>query len=193
MNRVTTLHMPQFLPSEERKMAGIRRSTLPVVSFGRQSTTPSCTITENAQLRMNRLAFEALGKPAKVLLDCAEDRMFKIVNWDGKPVPKGWVEADLYDVQRGKEKAGRAPDHGAYLTSMTGVWKSIGYDVVASGTQIFTPVASDGKAGKQLAFGPLPKGALPKRAVAPRKPRKAKVAAAGATNSAASADVDLGL
>lgn len=194
MNRITTIHMPQFLPKENRVMAfeGIKRSSLPVVKFGRGNVDPNAAITENGQLRFNKALDEAIGSPTKVLIAFDKDSRTIRVLATAKP-PKGWAEEDLMEVKRSKpDDNGKVANTGGYI-SAAAIWRleHIAYDFRKSGQQNFKPEVSTMKDGTLTFTIVVPKGSLPAQ---PKRERSAnKKAAAPAQAAAAGAgDLDLG-
>lgn len=185
--RIESLWMPQFLERGDRKMAGLKRSTLPVMRFGRTSTEPSVTISENGQLRMNKLAMDAIGKTktssrkgkdrsgaeitTKILhvyVDFNEEKRALTVA-SSAVAPKGWADEDLFVLAESK-------GGGGYI-SMAPVFRQVGYDFQKSGNQSVTPQLN---AEKQLIRVTVPKGALEAKPKVERA-KKVKAAASGAT------------
>lgn len=169
MQRVESLHFPQFLEKGERIMAGIKRSSLPVIKFGRGAVDPTVTVTDGGQLRFNTLTQKVFGEHKKIFLDFdAKTRELKLMSTT-KP-PKDWDEGDLFDLKESK-------GGGGYISCST-LWndKAVGiaYDYKASGNQHFKPTLDTEK--RKVSFI-IPKGAL---TPAPKQVRTKKVKAASA-------------
>ena len=172
---------------------GIKRSSLPVVAFGRGATEPSVAITENGQLRFNKSLDEAIGVPAKILLAFDKDSRTLRVMATNKP-PKGWADEDLMEVKRSKPdpKTGKVVNQGGYISAAS-VWRldHIAYDFKKSGQQSFKPEVSTTKDGTLTFSFVVPKGALQAKPKRERTP-KAKETPAAAAASAGGGDLDLG-
>ena len=170
---------------------GIKKTSLPVVSFGRQSTGPQASISENGQLRLNKLLYEAIGSPTKVLLAFDEaSRALQIVNTKDK-LPKGWTAEDLLPVSVGK----KSKANGASV-SLAAVLRleHIGYDFKKSGNQPFAGDKLVVNAEKSMFTITVPKGALEARPKQQRTKKADKAAAGTQAQSAGAADaLDLGL
>jgi hypothetical protein len=192
MGLVKTLWMPQFQNEENKVMAGIRKSTLPVLRVGREVTEPSVGITEGGQIRFNKLAAVAFGdSKAAMLYDFDEStRVLKIVGYQGK-LPKGWTEEDLFKFPEGDS------NKGVYI-SCAAALRQIGYDYKASGNQVMKDLKMD--KDKRVITFTVPKGALtplPKQTRAKRSDTKvnsgATAAAPAKAAEAEAGDLDLNI
>lgn len=190
--KVDSFWWPQFLEKEDRIMAGLKRSSLPVVKFGRSASEPSATVSENGQLRLNRLAIDALGK-TKVTNRKGKDRagadittkvhtLYVDYNEEKRTlsvcgaIPKGWSDEDAFQLVESK-------GGGGYI-SMAGAFRQMGYDFAKSGNQTIPVVVN---AEKQLVRIVVPQGAL---TPVPKKERKVKASAAAA-KGAEPGDIDI--
>ena len=157
-------------------MAGIKKSSLPVLRFGRGATDPIVSISENGQVRFNKLAQEFAGDLKKVVIADfdAKTRAMKLLAVAAPP--KGWTEEDCFTLNVGK-KGG-----GSYI-SCAAVFRmeEVGYDFKASGNQTFKPTID---ATKHVITFTVPKGALQAKPKAVRT-KKAKAPAAEPTKAAA--------
>jgi hypothetical protein len=171
---VRSLHFPQFLGREDRIMAGIKKSSLPVFRLGRTATEPVVTVTEGGQLRFNVLAMKAFGEPRKLFIDFDEKSRELKMQSTSTP-PKGWADEDLFDLKDSKGGGGYTSCSAIFSSPEVG----IKYDCKASGNQHFKPTLDATK--RKVSFV-IPKGALaplPKQVRAKKAPA-AKAAAAGA-------------
>lgn len=190
--QVHTLHFPQFREREITHMAGIQRSKLPVLRVGKTATEPVVSITDNGQIRFNKLAAVAFeGCTSVMLYDFNEKRELSIVGYTGK-LPRGWTEADLFPLPVAKE--GEADKKGCYINASSAL-RQLEYDYKASGSQLFKEGLTINKEKHFVKFV-VPKGTL---APLPRQTRQRKAKEAPATQTAASkgngaaqeADLDL--
>jgi len=189
---VHSLHFPQFQEREYTQMAGIQRSKLPVLRVGKTATEPIISITDNGQIRFNKLAAEVFGDSKSVMLyDFNDKRELSIVGYTGK-LPKGWTEEDLFALPAPSEDA--AKHKGVYINAAAAL-RQLGYDYKASGSQNFKELGMNKE--KRLIRFTVPAGALAKIPSAPRAPRKPKeattAAAAGKPAVAAEAEGELDL
>lgn len=178
---VHTLHFPQFREKELTHMAGIQRSKLPVLRVGKTATEPVVSITDNGQIRFNKLAAAVFGDSKAVMLfDFSDKRVLTIVGYSGK-LPKGWTEEDLFALPTDQEKK------GSYINAASAL-RQLEYDYKASGSQSFRELGINKE--KRLISFTVPKGALtplPKQ----HREKKPKASAATAAAPAEGGELDL--
>lgn len=180
---VHTLHFPQFREKELTHMAGIQRSKLPVLRVGKTATEPVVSITDNGQIRFNKLAAAVFGDSKAVMLfDFSEKRVLTIVGYSGK-LPKGWTEEDLFALPSDPEKK------GCYINAASAL-RQLGYDYKASGSQNFKELGINKE--KRLISFTVPKGALTPLPTQHRE-RKPKASTATAAAAPAAETEDLAL
>jgi hypothetical protein len=187
MHSLKSLWMPQYLERGDRIMAGIKRSTLPVLRFGRGTTEPSVAISENGQVRFNNAASAFAGDLTKIVIADfdAKTRAMKLLAVAAPP--KGWSEDDCFELRQSQSKDGKVKG-GKYISAAS-VWRldEVGYDFKASGNQTFVPTID---ATKHVLSFVVPKGALQAKPKQTRvKKEKAPVAKAAAASAGASDDI----
>lgn len=153
----------------------LKRSELPVSTFGRRSTEPRVAIQGNGQIQFNVLASEAInGQTHVIVMFDPKSRTMKFIARDkaAKSVPL----EDMIELRRGKDGNGTPYFGGAAIC------KHYGYDHEASGSQSFpAEINTDpktAKSGPEVSFT-LPEGALTPK---PKRSRKAKASASGTGN-----------
>lgn len=158
----------------------IKRSTIPVTTSGKgkAATEPRVSITDRGVVVLNSLATKFLGSH-RVGLGYDAGKIY-FIKEDSKLMAKADKDKDLlpFKPEYKKAKDGTKKATGVMAYNGKDMFKSSFnehvYDFAASGYQNF-PMVADNEKG-YLVFD-LPKGALPKREVKKRQPRKAKTAA----------------
>ncbi len=169
---------PSKFKSIEKELRNMKLNLVKKIAstrgVGRVSTEPRITISDVGQVRINKLAKEALGAFA-YLAWSTEGTEQAIVAFPS--LPKGFSEEDMIRPTL-KDKTGNPVDQ--YYWSFGANLTEYGYDFKASGNQSFAGVATTISVGKTVLKAvtfQLPKGALPKHESKPRKQRVSNIGA----------------